>query len=123
MIISGARYAGVPHYSWMICPFLIIFETPKSHIFTPFSQSSRMLSSLISRCITLLQWICARPYAIYLKINLASDSYNFPLRLIRCNRSPPPAYSITISICLLLSNTSNSLMTFECLIFFNKYTS
>lgn len=48
IIISGAKYAGVPHYSYITYPFLIILETPKSHILTPFSQSKSMLSSLIS---------------------------------------------------------------------------
>lgn len=64
--------------------------------------------------------MCASPYAICLNMNLASDSYKRPLRLISLNRSPPPAYSMTISRCLLLSNTSSNLITFECFIFLRR---
>jgi len=31
--ISGARYAGVPIYSFTFFPLIIIFDTPNSHIY------------------------------------------------------------------------------------------
>ena len=120
IMISGARYAGVPHYSFITWPFLMIFETPKSQILTPFSLSKRILSNLISRWMTDLQCICASPYTIYLNMNLASDSWRAPFRLSNLSKSPPPAYSMTMSKCLFDSNTSSNLMTLECLIFLSK---
>lgn len=48
-IISGAKYAGVPHYSSIFYPFIIYLLTPKSHIFI-ISPYNKILSNFISLC-------------------------------------------------------------------------
>jgi len=122
-IISGAKYAGVPHYSCMTYPFYTNLLTPKSHILTYPSLSIKMLSNLTSLCSILQQWQCPNPCTTCLNNRLASSSSTLFLLFKNWSISPPPTYSITIKKCFALSNTSNNLITLLCLIFFNMYTS
>lgn len=47
-MISGAKYAGVPHYSLMYSSFGIILLTPKSQILHLKLLSNKILSNFIS---------------------------------------------------------------------------
>ena len=122
--ISGAIYAGVPHYSnWTAFGSSNNLLMPKSQILTwPFS-SSRILSSLISLCMTDFEWQCATPWRIYLNKGLASSSVKALIFFTKWSKSPPLAYSSTMNRWWPVSNTSYSLITFWWSIAYSSFTS
>lgn len=122
-MISGAMYAGVPHYSLIISALRINLLTPKSQIFTVNSLSRSMLSSLISLCKIPLWWQWAIPSTIYFRIHFALSSCILPFSLILVNRSPEDAYSITMKKFDSFSKTSKSLIILTWTSFFRIRTS
>lgn len=103
---SGARYAGVPHWSWIISPGTCTIDTPKSHIFTLPDVSSKIFSSLMSQCKTLYSWQCFSPSKICLKMIFAISSVNLLHLLTYPKRSPPGHSSVTNIKCSSVSKVS-----------------
>ena len=112
--ISGAIYAGVPHYSFIDSrPVFSYLETPKSHILTFPVASSKIFSSLMSRCTTFFAlWMYASPSTSCLKKKRATSSLSLLRFLMYEKRSPPEHSSITKQMCLEVSNVSKRRTTF-----------
>lgn len=105
-------YAGVPHCSVIVSPFLTILETPKSQILISPLADSRILSSLMSLWRTLFEWQYANPSINYLNKLLATSSFNYLLLRTYVKRSPPAQTSMTNRMCFGVSKYSYSLTMF-----------
>jgi len=107
----------------MRSPGLTILLTPKSHILTPPSTVSKILSSLMSlwRMDFVWQYWIAR--MIYLKTDLATSSFNWRLFLTYESRSPPDDSSMTINTCFWVWKNSYRRTMLGCLVYFKIKTS